>query len=155
MSEEEFYTYSNDPKDAPHYTHRSYILKSPMKEVDELVAIMDDDKSHLSFLRGWINCELDIQTRWSLNNGVFAVDIVLYKGKKHRVEYKVKLTVKHAEKILRTTLNAMAICDDRKKIILYFTPLKIKQLFKFYKMKHETDRYMIDNLISTPGWHVD
>jgi len=155
MSEEEFYTLSHDSKDAPHYTHRPYLLKSPMKEVGELVAIMDDDRSHLSFLRGWINCELDIETRWSLNNGVFAVDIVLHKGKKHRVEYKVKLTVKFAEQILRTPLNAIAICDERKKIILYFKPLKIRQLFEFYQLKHVTDRYMIDNLISSRGWHVD
>jgi len=154
MSKEEFYTYSKDPKDAPHYTDRAYVLSSPIPELGKLVAIMDDDRSHLMFLRGWINCELDIQTQWNLNNGIFAVRIVLSRGK-HKVKYHIKLTVEQAKQILKTPLNGMAVCDERKKIILYFKPLKIKQLFEFYQMKHSTDRYIIDNLIKTPGWHVD
>ncbi len=153
--EHPFYTLSHDSKDAPHFTHRAYLVKSPMKEIGELIAIMDEDKSHLAFMRGWINCEIDIETRWTLNNGVFGVDIALYRNKKNKVLYNVKLTVAQAEKILRTPLNAMAICDERKRIILYIKPLKINQLFQFYKMKHDTDRYMIDNLISSRGWHVD
>jgi len=155
MSEEKFYTVSHSSKDAPFYTHRAYVIKSPVPELGEIVTIMDDDKTHLRFLRGWINCELDIETRWSLNNGVFAVDIVLHRNNKNRVEYKIKLTTPLVERILRTPLNGMGICDERKRIILYFSPLKIDQLFEFYKMKHATDRFMIDNLISTPGWHVD
>lgn len=153
MSKETFYTVSHNPKDAPNYTHIAYILKSSTPKIKQLVAICDDDRSHLMFLRGWINCELDIETQWSLNNGVFAVKIVLSKGK-HKVKYYIKLTVKQVEQILRTTLNAMAICDGRKRIILYIKPLKVTQLFEFYKMKHTTDRYMIDNLKSSPGWHV-
>jgi len=155
MSEEQFYTISHDSKDAPYFSHRAYLVRSPMKEVGELIAIMDDDRNHLRFLRGWINCEIDIETRWTLNNGVFGVDIALFRNKKNKVKYNVKLSVPQAEKILRTPLNAMAICDERKRIILYIKPLQIKQLFEFYKMKHTTDRYMIDNLISVPGWHVD
>ena len=153
MNKETFYTLSHDSKDAPNYTHVAYILKSPMPEIKELVAICDDERSHLMFLRGWINCELDIETQWNLNNGIFAVKIVLSKGK-HKVKYHVKLTVKQAEQILRTPLNGMAVCDGSKRIIMYFKPLKVKQLFEFYKMKHATDRYVIDNIISTPGWHV-
>jgi len=153
MSEETFYTLSHDSKDAPNYTHVAYILKSPMPEIKQLVAICDDERSHLMFLRGWINCELDIETQWNLNNGIFAVKIVLSKGK-HKVKYFVKLTGKQTEQILRTPLNAMAICDEGKRIILYFTPLKVRQLYEFYKMKHSTDRYMIDNLKSSPGCHV-
>ena len=150
---ETFYTLSHNPKDAPHYTHVAYIVTSTIPEIKELVAICDDDKSHLRFLRGWINCELDIETQWNINNGIFAVKIVLSKGK-HKVKYYVKLTVKQAEQILRTPLNGMAICGENKRIIMYFKPLKIEQLFEFYNMKHATDRYMIDNLKSSPGWHV-
>ena len=153
MNTETFYTISHDSKDAPFFTHRGYLLKSPIKEVGELITIMDENRSHLMFLRGWINCELDIETQWNLNNGIFAVKIVLSKGK-HKVKYYVKLTVKQAEQILRTPLNGMAICDENKRIIMYFKPLKVIQLFEFYKMKHATDRYMIDNLKSSPGWHV-
>ena len=98
---ETFYTLSHNPKDAPHYTHVAYILQSLIPEIKELVAICDDDKSHLRFLRGWLNCELDIETQWSINNGIFAVKIVLSKGK-HKVKYSVKFTVKQAAMILST-----------------------------------------------------
>ncbi len=155
MSEKEFYTVSHNPKDAPHYTHRAYVVRSPLKEVGEIVVIMDDDKSHLRFLRGWINCEIDIETRWSLNNGIFAVDIVLHRNNRNKVKYKIKLTGKLAEMIIRSPLNAMGICDERKRIILYFQPRAVDQLYKFYQMKYATDRYVIDNQIYTPGWHVD
>lgn len=155
MSEKEFYTVSHNAKDAPLYTHRAYVVRSPMAKIGEIVTIMDDDKTHLRFLRGWINCELDIETQWSLNNGVFAVTIVLHRNNKNRVKYNVKLSGAFVRRILRSPLNAMAICDERKKILLYFSPLKVDQLLEFYKMKYVTDRFMIDNLISTPGWHVD
>lgn len=154
MSEEEFYRVSHDAKDAPHYTHRAYVVKSPIPEVGEVVTIMDDDKSHLRFLRGWINCELDIETRWSLNTGVFAVDIVLHRNNKNKVKYKVKLTGKLVEGILKAPLNAMGLCDERKRIILYFSPREVNQLYKFYQMKYDIDRYVTDKQISTPGWHV-
>lgn len=154
MSEEEFYTVSHDAKDAPHYTHRAYVVRSPIPKLGEIVTIMDDDRNHLRFLRGWINCKLDIETRWSLNNGVFSVDLVLHRNNKNRVQYKVKLTGKLVEKIIRAPLHAMGLCDECKRIILYFSPLKVDQLYKFYQMKNETDRFVTDNLISTPGWHV-
>lgn len=154
MSEETFYAVSHDSKDAPHYTHRVYVVKSPIPELGEIVTIMDDDRNHLRFLRGWINCELDIETRWSLNNGVFAVDIVLHRNNKNKVKYKVKLTGKLVERILRTPLHGMGVCDGRKRIILYFSPLKVSELLEFYKIKYDTDRFVTDNLISTPGWHV-
>ncbi len=40
---DKFYTVSHDPKDAPYYTDRAYILKSPIHELKELVAICDDE----------------------------------------------------------------------------------------------------------------
>jgi len=54
MSQKEFYTLSHNPKDAPNYTHVAYILKSPIPELKKLVAICDDERSHLMFF-AWMD----------------------------------------------------------------------------------------------------
>ena len=156
MSEEDFYTVSHDAKDAPHFTHRAYVIKSGIAELGDIVAIMDEDRSHLAFMRGWVNCVIDIDNNWSLNNGVFGMDLKLWRNNKNKnlVKYKVKFTVKQVKKILCTPLCGMAICDERKEVLVPFMPRVVNHLYKFYKMKHVGDRYMIDNLKSIPGWHV-
>jgi len=85
---------------------------------------------------------------------MFGVKIELHRNNKNRLIYFTKLTVKQVERILSTRLNTMAICDERKRLILYYCPMSVRQLLEFYKMKLNLDRYIIDNHITTKGWHV-
>lgn len=149
-SEEPDFTVSHDPKDAPIFTHKAKIVKSPY--VGDIVGIIDDDTKHYHFLKSWNNMEIDINNQWSVNNGTLGLEVCLHKDGKNKVEYMVRLPVKIAETILKTSLNAMAVCDEGKNILLHFKPLKVNQLFEFFILKKRTDAYVIDNNLSPRGW---
>ena len=143
-------------EDVSHYTHKAYVLKPGIPELGEkIVAICDENVNHLRFLRGWLNCEIDVETRWSLLYGQFVVKIKLSRGS-NSVSYNVKLPFKMIHTIMRTPMYSMAVCDERQRIVLYFTPLGIKDLQKFYLTKVNLEKTMKLKRIPTPaGWHLN
>jgi len=145
---------SHDSEDAPMYTHRVYPAISKHLGI-VLVAIEDDDHHHYHFLKAWDNMEIDINNQWSLNNGTLALDLILHKDGKNKVHYMVKLSTKNVKKILKTPLNAMAICDDAKNVLLHFRPLQIEQLVNFYCAKTSTDDFIKKNYLSPKCWSVE
>jgi len=153
LREDTNYTLSHDPKDAAHFTHKAFFLQSPY--VGKVVGIRDEDKKHYHFLKAWHNLEIDINTQWSINNGVMGVELQLHKNDKNKVSYMTKLPLKMVELILQTKLNCMAICDESQNILLHIKPLKVNQLLEFYMVKKETDTYIKKNNLSPSGWALD
>ncbi len=147
------YTVSHDPKNAPRYNHRVYLCQS--KYVRNILCIEDIDKMHYPFLRQWNNMEIDIDNQWSLNNGTLALNMKIHKDGRHEMQYMVRLKVKDAERILSTRLNAMGICDERRRVLLHLRPLKISQLYEFYKMKVSTDAFVKKKHLSPKGWTIE
>ena len=155
------YTFSHDPKDAAYFTHKAFIVKSPklarikIFKDSSIVAIRDEEKKHYHFLKAWDHLEIDIHTQWSINNGVMGVEIELENNGRHTVHYMAKLSLKMVEKILRTPLNCMAICDESQNILLHIKPLRVDQLYDFFCIKKATDRYIKDKGVSHLGWILD
>lgn len=151
ISEE--YTVSHNPKDAPRYNHRVYVCDS--KYVGKILCIEDIDKTHYPFLRQWNNMEIDINNQWSLNNGILALNLLIHKNGKHKMQYMVRLKIKDVKTILSTKINAIGICDERKRVLLHLRPLKIELLVKFYKMKISTDTFIKHHHLSPKGWSIE
>lgn len=149
----EGYTVSHDPKDAPGYTHRVYLCNS--KYVGKILCIEDIDKIHYPFLRQWNNMEIDINNQWSLNNGTLALNLLIHKDGRNKMQYMVQLKTKDVKSILKAKLNAIGICDERKRVLLHLRPLKIEQLVEFYKMKISTDKFVKTNHLSPKGWSIE
>jgi len=149
----EEYTVSHDPKDAPSYNHRVYLCNS--KYVGKILCIEDIDKTHYPFLRQWNNMEIDINNQWSLNNGTLALNMKIHKDGRHEMQYMVRLKIKDVKIIFTTSLNAMGICDERKRVLLHFRPLKLLQLYEFYKMKVTTDQFVKSEHLSPKGWTIE
>lgn len=149
----EGYTVSHDPRDAPMYNHRVYVCQS--RYVGKILCIEDDDKTHYPFLRQWNNMEIDINNQWSVNNGTLALNMKIHKDGRHEMKYMVRLKVSDVKIIFATKLNAMGICDERKRVLLHFGPLKLDQLYGFYQMKISTDNFVKKKHLSPKGWSIE
>jgi hypothetical protein len=148
------YSVSHDPKDAPSYDHRLYTIHFPLMGSD-LLCIMDDDRTHYPFLKQWQGMEIDINNQWSVNNGTLGLEVVLHKDGKHEMKYMVRVKMQHAKTILNAPLNAIGICDDRKRIILPVSLPNLEDLKQFYKLKLNTDNYIKKNHLSPKGWSIE
>jgi len=153
MRKDTNYTISHDPKDAACFTHRVKLVKS--KYAGDVVGIVDENPKNYHFLKAWNNMEIDINNQWSINNGVMGLELELHKDGKHKVRYMIKLSLKLVKKILETKLNCMVICDEGQNPLLHFRPLKVEQLYEFYLLKIQTDRYLKDNNQNPSGWIID
>ena len=149
----EGYTVSHDAKDAPMYNHRVYVCHS--RYVGNILCIEDIDKTHYPFLRQWNNMEIDINNQWSLNNGTLALNLKIHKDRRHEMQYMVRLKVSDVKIIFTTKLNAMGICDERRRVLLHFRPLRLDQLYEFYKMKISTDQFVKKNHLYPKGWSIE
>ncbi len=145
------YTVSHDAKDAPYYDHRLYVIHYPLIHAD-LLCIEDIDRMHYPFLKQWAGMEIDINNQWSVNNGTLGLEVVLHKDGKHKLKYMVRVKLEHAKVILHSPLNAIGICDERKRILLPVSLPNLKDLWMFYKLKIDTDSYIKKNHLSPKGW---
>lgn len=155
------YRFSHDPKDAAHFTDRAFFVISPklkrMKMVKDgvIIGIRDENKKHYHFLKAWDNLEIDIHTRWSINNGVMGLKLKISNNNKNHVSYMVKLTLKMVEKILSTPLGCFAICDESQNVLLHLQPVNLKQLAEFYVYKKQGDKFFKEKNLSPKGWIID
>ena len=145
-----------DKEKLTYYTHKACLLKPGIPELGKkIVAIIDDDVTHLRFLRGWLNAEIDTNTRWSLVHGEFILSVSLSRGE-NKVDYNLKLPLHMIRTIIQTLLFIIAVCDERQRIILYFTPKGIRDLRKFYDIKVNVERIIKNKEIPAPvGWHLN
>lgn len=145
------YSLSHDPKDAPYYTHRLFVINYPLIKSD-LLCILDDDRTHYPFLKQWAGMEIDINNQWSVNNGTLGLEVILHKDGKHKMKYMVRVKVEHAKIILRSPLRAIGICNDRKNILLPVRLPNLQDLVQFYNLKINTDNYIKKNHLYPKGW---
>ena len=148
------YRISHDPKDAPMYDHRLYVINFPLIGKD-ILCIMDDDRSHYPFLKQWQGMEIDIENQWSVNNGILGLEVILHKDNKHKMKYMVRIKLKHAKIILNSFLKCIGICDDRQRILLPVSLPNLKDLMEFYNFKIETDNFIKQNYLSPKGWTIE
>lgn len=148
------FTLSHDPKDAPHFDHRVYSCISPVLKT-AILCIEDPDRTHHTFLKQWNGMEVDINNQWSLNNGTMGLTLRLHMNNKHEMKYMVRLKVVNVKMILSTTLNAMGICDERKRVLFHFQPLQVDQLIVMLGFKLETDVMIKKNHLYPKGWAIE
>ncbi len=148
------YSVSHDPKDAPNYTHRLFVINYPLIKSD-LLCIQDDDRTHYPFLKQWAGMEIDINNQWSVNNGTLGLEVLLHKDGKHKMRYFVRVKVEHAKVILRSPLRAIGICNEMKRILLPVSLPNLMDLVEFYNLKIDTDNYIKKNHLSPKGWTIE
>jgi len=148
------YTVSHDFNDAPAYDHRLYSIYFPLIK-QNILCIEDDDRTHYPFLKQWAGMEIDINNQWSVNNGTLGLEVILHKDGKHKMNYMVRVKLKHARLILNTSLNCIGICNDRKRILLPVRLPMIDDLLMFFKFKIEMDDYVKKNHLSPKGWTIE
>lgn len=147
-------TISHDPNDAPIFTHKVFTVYWSYLNCD-ILAIQDDDKIHYPFLKQWVGMEVDIDNRWSINNGTLGLDMELHNGGKHKMEYCVRLKIPQAELILKTKHNMMGIINEQKRLIYAFHPHRVKDLVEFLQLKKETDALVKREHLSPKGWSIE
>lgn len=148
------YSVSHNPKDAAAFTHRVYVIRYNLIKAD-ILCIQDEDRSHLPFLKQWAGMEIDINNQWSVNNGVLGLEVLLHKDGKHKMKYMVKVKLPQAKVILESPLNAIGICDERKRIILPVRLPNLQDLFQFYQIKRNTDNFIKKNHLSPKSWSIE
>ena len=117
------------------FDHKLYILQ--MIGVGNVVCIEDIDKSHYPFLKQWRGMEIDINNQWSINNGTLGLELVIHNNNKHKMSYMVRVKLVEA-KIILTSRVHIAICDERKRILLPLLLPEIDDLKMFFMMKVQT-----------------
>jgi len=145
---------THDPRDAPTYTHKVFTVYWSYLNCN-ILAIQDDDRTHYPFLKQWVGMEVDIENRWSVNNGTLGLDVELHNGGKHKMQYCVRLKIPQAELILKTQENVIGIINEQKRLIYAFQPLQIRELAKFLQFKKETDAFIKQKHLSPKGWSIE
>jgi len=145
---------THDPRDAPTYTHKVFTVYWSYLNCN-ILAIQDDDRTHYPFLKQWVGMEVDIENRWSVNNGTLGLDVELHNGGKHKMQYCVRLKIPQAELILKTQENVIGIINEQKRLIYAFQPLQIRELARFLQFKKETDAMIKQNHLSPKGWSIE
>lgn len=148
------YSVSHDPKDAPFYTHRLYVIRYNLIKSD-LLCIEDPDRTHHPFLKQWVGMEIDINNQWSVNNGTLGLEVLIHKDGTHKMRYMVRVKLEHAKAILNSPLQAIGICDERKRILLPVRLPMVNDLIMFYKLKIDTDHFIKQNHLSPKGWSIE
>lgn len=148
------YSVSHDSKDAPAYNHRLYVIRYPLINSD-LLCIEDPDRSHYPFLKQWAGMEIDINNQWSVNNGTLGLEVLLHIDGQHKMQYMVRVKMEQAKVILKTPLQAIGICDERKRILLPVRLPNLKDLIEFYNLKKNTDNFIKKNHLSPKGWTIE
>ncbi len=149
-----FAAISHDPKDAPIFTHKVFTVYWSYLNCN-ILAIQDDDRTHYPFLKQWVGMEVDIENRWSVNNGTLGLDMTLHNAGKHKMDYCVRLKTPQAQLILKTQNNVIGIINEQKRLIYVFQPLKIKELAEFTEFKKEIDVYVKHEHLYPKGWSVE
>ena len=148
------YSISHDPKNAPMYNHRLCVVYFHLINKN-ILCIMDEDKTHYSFLKQWQGMEIDIENQWSVNNGTLGLEVELHKNNKHKMKYMGRVKLEHAKIILNSPLRCIGICDDRKRILLPVKLPQLSDLMEFYHLKIETDNFIKQNHLSPKCWTIE
>ena len=145
---------SHDPRDAPIFTHRVFTVYWSYLNCD-ILAIQDDDRAHYPFLKQWVGMEVDIDNRWSINNGTLGLDMELHNGGKHTMHYCVRLKIPQVELILKTKNNVIGIINEQKRLVYVFQPFRIRDLEGFLHVKKKTDAMVKEKHLSPKGWSIE
>ena len=126
-----------------------------MNPVGNILCIEDTDRTHYPFLRQWLGMEIDIHNQWSLNNGTLGLELNIDNNGKHKMSYMVRVKMKEAKILVESAYRTIAICDDRKRILLPLVLPMINDLVMFYKLKIERDDYIKKNYLSPKNWSIE
>lgn len=144
---------SHDPKDAPHFSHRTLFIYSSFLN-QRILCIEDDDKTHYPFLKQWNGMEIDIENQISVNNGTMGLDVAIHRNNKPRFEYLVRLKTKEMQKVLDDE-GVIGFSNHNQKLIFIARLPKIDEIQEFIDYKKEIDRYVKDNYLSPKAWSIE
>jgi len=147
------YTQSHDPKDAPFFDHKLYVL--PMSPIGKILCIEDTNRTHYPFLRQWRGMEIDVNNQWSVNNGTLGLSVVIHKDSRHKMKYMVRVKVAEAKILLESQYRTIGICDERKRILLPIVLPMLEDLEIFFKLKTNTDKFVKENHLYPKAWSIE
>ena len=144
------YTLSHDEDDIPTYTHETITTNSNIG-FNQIVAIVDENENHHSYLKKWLKKTIDVETRYWIHDGQLGGCYRVYDGKDSPIfEYIFKLTLQQAQLIADTILNPLGICDENHLLLFIGQSMSIQDLKDFIRYKEG-----IDNMTNPPKlWKI-
>lgn len=143
---------SHDPKDAPHYSHRTLFLYNSLLK-QKILCIEDDDKTHYPFLKQWNGMEIDIENQISINNGTLGLDVAIHRNNKPRFEYLVRLKIEEMQKVMDDE-GVLGFSNHNKKILFLARLPKIDEIQEFIDFKKQTDDFIKKQHLSPKAWSI-